>query len=75
VTTVGYGDITPTTVQGKIVAMVVMLVGIGFLSVLTASIASMFVKSERGAETKEIMATLRRVEAELAELRRQVARP
>jgi hypothetical protein len=35
----------------------------------------MFVKTERGAETKEIMATLARVEAELAELRRQLARP
>jgi voltage-gated potassium channel len=75
VTTVGYGDVYPTTVQGRIVAMVVMLVGIGFLSVLTATIASHFVKTERGTETTEIMETLRRVEVELAELRRQVARP
>jgi voltage-gated potassium channel len=75
VTTVGYGDMYPTTVQGRIVAMVVMLVGIGFLSVLTATIASHFVKTERGAETTEIMATLKRVEAELAELQRQLARP
>jgi voltage-gated potassium channel len=74
VTTVGYGDIRVTSVQGRIVAMVVMLVGIGFLSVLTATIASHFVKTERGAETTEIMATLKRVEAELAELRRQLAR-
>jgi voltage-gated potassium channel len=75
VTTVGYGDIRVTSVQGRILAMVVMLVGIGFLSVLTATIASHFVKTERGAETTEIMATLKRVEAELAELRRQLARP
>jgi voltage-gated potassium channel len=75
ITTVGYGDVYPTTVQGRIVAMVVMLVGIGFLSVLTATIASHFVKTERGAETTGIMATLERVEAELAELRRQLARP
>jgi voltage-gated potassium channel len=74
VTTVGYGDVYPTTVQGRIVAMVVMLVGIGFLSVLTATIASHFVKTERGTETTQIMATLTRVEAELAELRRQLAR-
>lgn len=75
VTTVGYGDIRVTSVQGRILAMVVMLVGIGFLSVLTATIASHFVKTERGAETTEIMATLKRVEAELAELRWQLARP
>jgi voltage-gated potassium channel len=50
VTTVGYGDITPTTVLGRIVGLVVMVVGIGFLSVLTATIASYFVKLERAPE-------------------------
>jgi voltage-gated potassium channel len=43
---VGYGDLHPTTVQGRIIAIVVMLFGIGFLSVLTAAIASRFVKTE-----------------------------
>ena len=45
------------------------------LSVLTATIASHFVKTERSAETEEIIATLTRIETELAELRRQVVRP
>jgi voltage-gated potassium channel len=58
VTTVGYGDVYPTTVQGRIVAMVVMLFGIGFLSVLTATVASRFVKTERSDETHEILAAL-----------------
>src|SRR5689334_11212162 len=48
VTTVGYGDLAPTTVEGKVVAMIVMLFGIGFLSVLTATIASRFVKTDTG---------------------------
>jgi voltage-gated potassium channel len=72
VTTVGYGDVTPTTVQGQVVAIVVMLFGIAFLSVLTATIASRFVKTERGSETEEILAALARLEAQLADLRRQV---
>jgi hypothetical protein len=38
---------------------------------LTATIASRFVKTERSAETEEILATLGRIEAELAELRLQ----
>jgi voltage-gated potassium channel len=42
VTTVGYGDIYPHSVAARIVAMLVMLFGIGFLSVLTATIASRF---------------------------------
>jgi voltage-gated potassium channel len=73
VTTVGYGDLTPRTVEGRSIAMVVMFVGIGFLAVLTAAIASRFVKTERGAETEDILAALTRIEAELAELRRGIA--
>jgi voltage-gated potassium channel len=43
VTTVGYGDHVPTTTGGQIVAALVMLVGIGFITVTTASITSAFV--------------------------------
>jgi hypothetical protein len=50
---------------------VVELCGIAFLSLLTA-IASRFVKEERGSEHDEVMETLRRIEAEVADLRAQV---
>jgi voltage-gated potassium channel len=73
VTTVGYGDIYPKTVDGRIIAMVVMLFGIGFLSVLTATVASYFVKSDRGGETESILAALGRLEAEVAELKQQIS--
>jgi voltage-gated potassium channel len=72
VTTVGYGDVYPTSVEGRIIAMVVMLFGIGFLSVLTATVASRFVKTERGDETEEILAALTRLEAEVADLKQQL---
>jgi voltage-gated potassium channel len=72
VTTVGYGDITPKSVTGQLIAIVVMVVGIGFLSVLTATIASGFVKTERSDETETILATLARIESDLAELRQQI---
>jgi voltage-gated potassium channel len=75
VTTVGYGDLTVKTVQGRIIAMVVMVFGIGFLSILTATVASRFVKTERGGETDEILAALARLEAELAELKQRLASP
>ena len=73
VTTVGYGDLYPKTIEGRIIAMVVMLFGIGFLSVLTATVASYFVKSDRGNETEEILAALARVETELAAMKQQIA--
>ena len=47
VTTVGYGDVTPTTVTGRLIAAFVMVSGIGFLTVVTAAITAMFVESAR----------------------------
>lgn len=80
VTTVGYGDITPTTVWGRLIATVVMVSGIGFLTVVTASITAVFVEAARrrfGAESDrardvrfdEIEETLARIEAALGERR------
>jgi voltage-gated potassium channel len=47
VTTVGYGDVVPTNLAGRLVAVLVMLFGIGFLTVITASITSTFVSRSR----------------------------
>jgi hypothetical protein len=49
--------------------MVLMFVGIGFLSLLTAAVASLFVKQERGSEYAELIEALRRIEADVAELK------
>jgi voltage-gated potassium channel len=67
VTTVGYGDLFPTTVSGRIIAIMLMLVGIGFLSVLTATIASRFIQQD--TDSDEVLETLRRIEADVAELK------
>jgi voltage-gated potassium channel len=69
VTTVGYGDLYPTTVAGRIVAICLMLAGIGFLAVLTATIASRFVAQDQADENEEIIAALQRLEADVAELK------
>lgn len=42
--TVGYGDISPQTAGGRVVAVVLMLVGIGALGMTTGSIATYFIK-------------------------------
>jgi voltage-gated potassium channel len=48
VTTVGYGDVTPKDVAGRIVGGLVMLEGIAFLAIITAVITSSFVaRAER----------------------------
>ena len=43
-TTVGYGDFAPTTIPGRVIAIIVMLVGIGFIAILTAAIAQKFLQ-------------------------------
>ena len=43
VTTVGYGDHVPTNTSGRLVAALVMLLGLAFLAVITAAITSSFV--------------------------------
>ena len=68
VTTVGYGDVVPHTLAGRAVASALMFVGIGFLSLLTATIASTFVSADRErseSEASEILAAMRRIEERL----------
>jgi voltage-gated potassium channel len=67
VTTVGYGDVVPETLLGRIIASALMITGIGFLSLLTAAIASTFV-SQDAAEDVQSM------ESEQAELLRMLGR-
>ena len=47
-TTVGYGDISPASGTGRIVAAMLMLVGIGLIGSLTSTITSFFLKEDQG---------------------------
>jgi voltage-gated potassium channel len=66
VTTVGYGDKYPVSPGGRGVAVVLMLVGIGLISVLTATVASYFVEEKADQEKAELNQRLDRIEAMLA---------
>ena len=43
-TTVGYGDRYPTTSEGRLIAVLLMITGISLVGVITASVAAWFVK-------------------------------
>lgn len=53
ITTVGYGDLSPKTDEGRTLAILLMVVGIGFVALLTAALAQSFVKSQTGDELDE----------------------
>jgi len=75
VTTVGYGDVVPTSPLGRIVGVVVMITGIAFLTVTTAAITNLFIEQARrrrnvtGEAGEEIAALGERIDALVAEVR------
>ena len=77
VTTVGYGDHVPADTEGKVVAGLVMVTGIGFLSVVTASISAIFVESARKRRNEDdgVNERLARIEQALEELKATRASP
>jgi voltage-gated potassium channel len=79
VTTVGYGDVTPKQADGRFIAAVVMLAGIGFLAVITASVTASLVESSRRrfAAQSEVDATrrLEEISERLARIEAAVDRP
>ena len=76
--TVGYGDVVPHSAWGRVVGSVVIVIGVTFISFLTAIVTSYFVSAEQAeAEQRERQRTdalaealesLRRIEQRLATL-------
>lgn len=69
--TVGYGDMVPSSTASRIFAVFVVLLGYGLLSLVTASVAAMFVGSQERKVEREI---LRDMHKEMQSLRHEIDR-
>ncbi|MGA8515344.1 MAG: potassium channel family protein [Burkholderiaceae bacterium] len=77
--TVGYGDIVPSTHASRAFAVLVVLLGLAVLSLVTASLAAMFVETEERQIERDLMheigalrSEVRSLHAQLQELRSQL---
>jgi voltage-gated potassium channel len=53
-TTVGYGDLSPHTDMGRVIAICVMVLGIGFLSIVIGAVAHRFIARDVAEIEREI---------------------
>ena len=76
VTTVGYGDVTPTHVGGRLVGAAVMLEGTAFIAIVTAVITSTFVaratRESDAARAKDQLSDRELMEQRFNELERKL---
>jgi voltage-gated potassium channel len=73
VTTVGYGDHFPVTLQGRVVAIGLMIGGVALIGVVTASFAAWFIDRVRDEEEEVQAATQRDLELLTAQIQRLTA--
>ncbi|HEY7196945.1 MAG TPA: potassium channel family protein [Gaiellaceae bacterium] len=73
VTTVGYGDITPETPEGQVIAAILMVSAVALISVITASISAAFIRRLQGKRGDDpVMGSLDHLHRRLDEIEKRL---
>lgn len=62
ITTVGYGDRFPVTTAGRLIAAVLMVVGVGLFGTFTGYVANFFVEEEQEPKESELQTLIKEVQ-------------
>ena len=73
--TVGYGDLVPTTSGARLLAVVMVLLGFALLSLLTATLVTVFVGEDEERLRREMHHDIRMLRDEVRALREQLQSP
>jgi voltage-gated potassium channel len=77
VTTVGYGDVVPEHVTGRLIGVVLMLQGIALLTVITAAVTATLIEQARQrlrrSEPDAVLAKLEQVDARLESIEQRLS--
>ena len=66
--TVGYGDVVPTTPASRVLAVIIVIIGLALLSVVTASVAAFFIGEDEKLLRREMHTDIRHLRDEVARL-------
>ena len=73
ITTVGYGDITPVTTLGRIVASSLMLLGLGLIATITAIVSAKFIQNFVDHHTNDdVLDKLEEMQLELDDIKKKL---
>lgn len=70
--TVGYGDLVPSTHWSRAFAVLVVLMGLGVLSMVTASVAALFVETEERQIERDLLHEIRLLRGEVRHLQAEL---
>lgn len=73
VTTVGYGDITPITPSGKLIASILILLGLGLIATITAIVSAKFIQNYVDHHTNDdVLDKLEILQKDINELKNKI---
>ncbi|MFJ8459473.1 potassium channel family protein [Lysinibacillus xylanilyticus] len=62
ITTVGYGDIAPVTVVGRLMAAVLLMVGLGIIAIFTSAVTNYFSNKPKDSRDQQVMKVIQSID-------------